>query len=87
MKTLSRSTRKTRGAHFTPPELARFLASRLREHRHAATGLRLRVFDPACGDGELLEAFRETCRNEPVELVGVETDPKTAEAARERLAV
>jgi adenine-specific DNA-methyltransferase len=46
---------KESGTHYTPPELARFLASRT--ECHLIKSRSLRVLDPACGDGELLEAM------------------------------
>lgn len=48
--------RKRHGRHYTPPDLARFLARRALRHR--PPGAELRVLDPACGDGELLLAVR-----------------------------
>src|SRR5438876_11702853 len=47
---------KERGVHYTPPELARFLASHVAAHLRAISNP-LRLLDPACGDGELLEAL------------------------------
>ncbi|MFD3745919.1 Eco57I restriction-modification methylase domain-containing protein [Nocardia sp. NPDC058633] len=68
--------RKRHGRHYTPPELARFLARRAL--RHAPPAAMLRVLDPACGDGELLLAvLREIAANAPdvaVQLTGYDLD-------------
>ncbi len=88
MKTARVSTRKQRGAHFTPPELARFLAARLIGHLGTGHPETLRVLDPACGDGELLAALAQQAEGirHRLELVGVETDGATCQEARLRLA-
>ncbi|HTU26332.1 MAG TPA: N-6 DNA methylase [Pirellulales bacterium] len=77
------STTKSRGIHYTPPELARFLA------RHVADRLRrrsgeLHVLDPACGDGALLAALAAAVpakQRRQMHLVGYETDRSAIEAA------
>ncbi|KAF0845674.1 Eco57I restriction-modification methylase domain-containing protein [Nocardia caishijiensis] len=76
--------RKRHGRHYTPPELARFLARRAL--LHAPRGAELRVLDPACGDGELLLAVhREVTSSAPevaVRLAGYDLDrAAVAEAA------
>lgn len=54
----NRSPRKTRGVYYTPPALADFVAERLL--RAAGDDVtRLRVLDPACGDGALLAAVQQ----------------------------
>ncbi|MDO3648687.1 Eco57I restriction-modification methylase domain-containing protein [Nocardia mangyaensis] len=68
--------RKRHGRHYTPPELARFLARRALLHAPRAD--ELRVLDPACGDGELLLAVhRELTATAPdlaVRLTGYDLD-------------
>ncbi|MFE1595566.1 Eco57I restriction-modification methylase domain-containing protein [Nocardia sp. NPDC058705] len=73
--------RKRHGRHYTPPELARFLARRAL--RYAPRAGVLRVLDPACGDGELLLAVhREIAAAAPdvtVRLTGYDLDPRAVE--------
>ncbi len=68
---------KSHGVHFTPPELARFLA------RHALAHLSSNqwhsVLDPACGDGELLAAIlveAESHVRDRLTLIGIDRDPE-----------
>lgn len=78
---------KRNGRHFTPPDLAEFLAERAAHH--LPPGRRLRILDPACGDGELLLAASAalTARGHTIEeIIGCEIDPETADRARERIA-
>lgn len=80
-----KSQAKKHGVHYTPLELADFLA------RRGLRGLksdRCKVLDPACGDGELLEAIARTAKQEgfsSVALVGLDRDADAASRARERL--
>lgn len=77
------------GVHYIPKSLASFVAGRLVSHLPPASASSLRVLDPACGDGALLEAFFHALRDSgdcrPCELVGVESDGSAASSARERL--
>ncbi|RJO69021.1 methyltransferase domain-containing protein [Nocardia panacis] len=76
--------RKRHGRHYTPPELARFLARRLLAR---SMGTRLRVLDPACGDGELLLALcEEAGPGLRLELTGYDLDPAAVALARARAA-
>jgi len=83
---------KTHGIHYTPPELAQFLA-RLLVAQLAGLSGNLRVLDPACGDGALLAAFARAVpasARERLSLVGYETDRAaidTADSVLGRLAV
>lgn len=71
--------RKANGIHYTPPQLARYLAAQV------VSGLlqglpsngRIRVLDPACGDGELLKAVADALPvpvRRRVVLSGFDTD-------------
>ena len=77
---------KANGVHYTPTELARFVARRGLEA--VASAEALVVFDPACGDGELLLAASEeaeACDLPPPRLLGTDTDPAAVAEAQRRL--
>ncbi|MFD3510777.1 Eco57I restriction-modification methylase domain-containing protein [Nocardia sp. NPDC058666] len=80
--------RKRHGRHYTPPELARFLARRAL--RYVPRAGVLRVLDPACGDGELLLAVhREISSSAPdleVQLVGFDLDRRAVDETSTRAA-
>jgi len=46
------NNKKLMGVTYTPLELADFVSSRI--YKHIESKRKLRVLDPACGDGELL---------------------------------
>jgi adenine-specific DNA-methyltransferase len=77
---------KRNGVHYTPPELAGFLADEIAVRVEDCESLL--VLDPACGDGELLAAIVQAlppkCRQN-VRLVGYETDESAARRAENRL--
>lgn len=86
-ETARRNTVKAHGVHFTPPELAQFLA------RHALaflpSGVESTILDPACGDGELLAAVLDVTSEEQqkrLTLIGVDRDASSIAATKERLA-
>src|SRR4051812_2555218 len=77
--------RKSHGVHYTPPELARFVArgslAALTHHDHV-------VRAPAGGDGELLLAIAHEAQSRglpPPHLVGLDRDAEAVDVARERL--
>jgi adenine-specific DNA-methyltransferase len=75
---------KANGVHYTPEPLAMFLARRALAALPA--GERIRVLDPACGDGGLLEAVARTFdRPDRIELVGLDTDEVAIAQTRRRL--
>jgi len=72
--------------HYTPPDLAAFLATET-VGQLQATGP-LTVLDPACGDGALLRAFAEALTSEQrlrTTLVGYETDEHALADAKRTL--
>jgi adenine-specific DNA-methyltransferase len=80
--------RKRHGKHYTPMELADFLATRTLSRLGASN--RLTILDPACGDGELLLAAHRAAvaleLDAKLELVGYDLDPIAVSIARERAA-
>ena len=81
------TTQKRHGRHYTPPELAGFLARR--GAARIPAGRKLRVLDPACGDGELLLSAASAAAqrgHEVIELAGLDVDPAAIGVARGRLA-
>ncbi len=79
---------KAKGAHFTPPDVARLVAEGVAALVRDLKGP-VRVLDPACGDGNLLCAINEALPREMrrrVTLIGIENDDVSfASALRENL--
>lgn len=77
---------KRNGIHYTPPDLADFLAHRAAVHVQA-TGT-IRVLDPACGDGELLfaaqRALLQLFPTANISLEGYDLDSEAIAAVHER---
>ena len=79
---------KATGSHYTPPELARFLAERLVSEADFRQLPELRVLDPACGDGELLVALANSLPDNTLRntvITGIELDDLSLGNAQERL--
>src|SRR5262245_52502729 len=79
---------KSRGAHYTPPPLATFLAESLLAELGETKG-RLRVLDPACGSGALLEAIGRAAAprlRRHLHLIGFDTQAMAVAQARRTLA-
>ena len=79
---------KATGSHYTPPELARFLAERLVAEADFRQLPELRVLDPACGDGELLVALANSLPDSTLRntiITGIELDDLSLGNAQERL--
>lgn len=89
MKTARTITRqKETGAHFTPPELAVFVARRILAGLTPKRQGIITVLDPSCGDGELLVAFASQLTDAQLKrtvLIGVESDESSLARAKERL--
>lgn len=74
---------KQHGIHYTPPELADFLADSILQHADLPRG-EITVLDPACGEGALLRAVSERLNKrvrKRLHLVGFETDTSALKAA------
>jgi tRNA1(Val) A37 N6-methylase TrmN6 len=87
-RTTTISRQKATGAHYTPLPLGRFVARRILAHLGVGHPEKLRVIDPACGAGALLEAFELAAQDEgrvSCEYVGVEPDQEALDSARHRL--
>lgn len=85
---MQHDARKSQGIHYTPPELACFLArvtaAQVRSARDA-----IEVVDPACGSGSLLEAFylaMPTHARARLVLVGFDREKQAVQEARRALA-
>lgn len=78
--------RKATGAHFTPPDLGLLVAEKLGRMMANMAG-ELRVLDPACGDGNLLQAMIAALPKEILErvkLIGMENDEASFKSLRSR---
>ncbi|MDR2364708.1 MAG: N-6 DNA methylase [Zoogloeaceae bacterium] len=79
---------KSDGATYTPIAFARFVAEQMLRAAELPKSGKIRVLDPACGDGVLLDAL---IKNLPpafrkrVEAVGYDTDPEAIRIASQRL--
>ncbi|HPG31862.1 MAG TPA: N-6 DNA methylase, partial [bacterium] len=82
------SAQKTSGAHFTPNQLANYVAINLINQIELNSNKTINVLDPSCGDGELLLAF---INNIPVKfhtnisIYGIEFDLDSLKKTNERL--
>ncbi len=78
-------TIKKDGIHYTPPALAQFLAREIAKVLDPSIE-KLRVLDPACGDGSLLSAIRNELRSRQVsKLVGLDKSTMALKACQSRL--
>ncbi len=79
---------KSHGVHFTPQPLACFLARRIITSSDFHSKKKIRVLDPACGDGELLIAFADTIPAEhlqKISFVGIDSNEESLRMAQQRL--
>ncbi len=92
MASTPRQRRKATGSHYTPGPLADYLAGLLVARlEHEGTDP-LRILDPACGDGALLDAILHRLANAVAfrhiscEIVGIDEDNEARDSAQARLA-
>ncbi len=79
---------KANGVHYTPPELAEFLAEVVADRLSAGTSA-IEILDPACGGGALLFALSQAVPSrlrKRVILCGYETDGEALRQAADLLA-
>jgi SAM-dependent methyltransferase len=79
---------KSEGVTYTPIAFARFVAEKMLQAAELPKSGKIRVLDPACGDGALLEALigkLPTALRKRVEAVGYDTDPDAIYIAYQRL--
>ncbi|WP_305464221.1 Eco57I restriction-modification methylase domain-containing protein [Photobacterium leiognathi] len=80
--------KKSNGVVYTPSELAEYVARKAISYLDTDVNGTLSVLDPACGDGELLNAVSCVCSSIaqlPPILFGVDIDPESVNLASKRL--
>lgn len=79
---------KSSGATYTPVDLATFVADQIIQAASLPKSGNIRVLDPACGDGALLDALIKRlppAARKRVEVVGYDTDHEAIQIASQRL--
>ena len=79
--------RKSTGATYTPVDFAAFVADQMVLVADLPKDGKIRILDPACGDGSLLYALIERlppAARKRVEVVGYDIDPETIRIATQR---
>lgn len=67
------------GVVYTPDSLASFVANLLSNYMQQDSSIKLKnILDPACGEGSLLKAFKEICKEE-IGFVGIDIDKNATE--------
>ena len=81
-----KSIRKLNGVHYTPKPFADFLARQIWQCCQFKSKPRLKILDPACGEGQLLASMVDVIGADvEIEIVGYEIDQQAAEQARQSL--
>lgn len=81
-------SQKLDGVTYTPMGFARFVAEKMLQEVELPESGKIRVLDPACGDGALLDALISCLQPElirRVEVVGYDTNPEAIQIALLRL--
>ena len=79
---------KASGSTYTPEDFAAFVADQIVQVADLPKSGKIRVLDPACGDGALLDALIKRLppsARKRVEVVGYDTDPEAIRIATQRL--
>ncbi|MGZ8182317.1 MAG: Eco57I restriction-modification methylase domain-containing protein [Methylobacter sp.] len=79
---------KSSGSTYTPENFAAFVADQIVLAAELPESGKIRVLDPACGDGVLLEALIKRlplAARKRVDVVGYDTDPEAIRIAKQRL--
>lgn len=79
---------KSSGSTYTPLDFATFVADQIVQVAELPKSGKIRVLDPACGDGALLDALIKRLplsARKRVEVVGYDTDPEAIRIATQRL--
>jgi adenine-specific DNA-methyltransferase len=79
---------KSSGSTYTPLDFAAFVADQIVQAADLPRSGKIRVLDPACGDGALLDALIKRMQSsirKRVEVVGYDTDPEAIRIATQRL--
>ncbi|MBI5918555.1 MAG: N-6 DNA methylase [Nitrosomonadales bacterium] len=79
---------KSSGATYTPVDFAAFVADQIVQAAELPRSGKIRVLDPACGDGALLDALIKRLppsARKRVEVVGYDTDTEAIRVATHRL--
>lgn len=79
---------KSDGVTYTPIAFARFVAEQMLQAAELPKSGKIRVLDPACGDGVLLDALIKNLTptfRKRVEAFGYDTDPEAIRIASQRL--
>lgn len=80
---------KSNGVHYTPSQLALFVAKEMSQLVHTEKGESLRILDPAIGDGELIIALLQQLKQKMptthFEVVGFDVDDEAISCAKQRI--
>jgi len=78
-------TKKITGSHYTPSQLAAFVAQELLRLPYSST--QIRILDPAIGDGELILAVLNQLRGNSlsIQVIGFDIDSHALEQAEKRI--
>jgi len=79
---------KSSGSTYTPVDFAAFVADQIVQAADLPKSGKIRVLDPACGDGALLDALIKRVppsARKRVEVVGYDTDPEAIRIATQRI--